>query len=86
MDLEAKGSSSQAALPLVKPLLELVPKPNEPMWFCVDDASQMRRKLAEMMAAEKVWDLEWCIAAAEAEKGNPDRMRDWLQAWAPRGQ
>lgn len=82
--LEPKGSSAQAALPLVKPLLAMVPDQHEPMFFCVDEANQTRRKLAEMMAAEKAWDLEWCVAAAEAEKGNPDRMRDWLQAWAPR--
>lgn len=84
MGLEPKGSSAQAALPLVKPLLTMVPDQDEPMYFCVDEASQKRRNVAEMMAAEKVWDLEWCVAAAEAEKGNPDRMRDWLQAWAPR--
>lgn len=84
LDLEPRGSNTQAALPLVKPLLELVSSPHEPVWFCVDEANQTRRKLAEMMAAEKVWDLEWCVAAAEAEKGSPDKMRDWLQAWAPR--
>jgi hypothetical protein len=86
MNLDAKGSSAQAALPLVKPLLDQIPQRDQPMWFCVDEASQARRKLAEMMAAEKIWSLEWCVAAAEAEKGAPDRMRDWLQAWAPREQ
>jgi hypothetical protein len=83
--LEPTGSSAAAALPLVKPLLAAVPEPEKPFYFCVDEASQTRRKLAEMMAAERVWDFEWCVAAAEAERGNPDRMRDWLQAWAPRG-
>ncbi|PNY25175.1 Ubiquitin fusion degradation protein 1 [Tolypocladium capitatum] len=82
--LDAKGSSAQAALPLVKPLLEKIPNHDEPIFFCVDQANQKRRKLAEMMAAEKKWDLEWCVAAAEAEKGDLDRMREWLQAWAPR--
>lgn len=82
-DLEAKGSSAAVALPLVKPLMAKVPHLEEPMYFCVDEANQMRRKVAEMMAAEGVWELEWCVAAAEAEKGSPDRMRDWLQAWAP---
>lgn len=81
--LEPKGSSSQAALPLVKPLLAAVQAEDAPLYFCVDEASQTRRKLAEMMAAERVWDLEWCVAASEAEKGNPDKMRDWLRAWAP---
>lgn len=84
IDLEPKGSSAQAVLPMVKPLLAAIPNPEEPVYFCVDEANQTRRKLAELVAAEKVWDLEWCIAAAEAEKGNLDRMREWLQAWAPK--
>jgi len=84
MGLEPRGSSAQAALPLVKPLLENIPNQNEPVYFCVDDANQKRRKLAEMVAAENVWDLEWCVAAAEAERGNLDKMREWLQAWAPK--
>ncbi|XP_044718967.1 ubiquitin fusion degradation protein UFD1 domain-containing protein [Hirsutella rhossiliensis] len=82
--LESKGSSAQAILPLVKPLLEKVPEPDKPMFFCVDEANQQRRNLAIMMAAEKGWDLEWCVAAAEAEKGRVEKMREWLQAWAPR--
>lgn len=82
--LEPKGSSAAAALPLVKPLVAAVPDPEKPFHFCVDEASQTRRKVAEMMAAEHLWDVEWCVAAAEAERGSPDRMRDWLQAWAPR--
>lgn len=82
--LDPKGSSTKAALPLVKPLLEKVADRGEPMFFCVDEANQRRRRLAEMVAAEKGWDMEWCVAAAEAEKGNVDRMRDWLLAWAPR--
>ena len=81
--LDAKGSSAQAALPLVKPLLEKISNHGEPMFFCVDEANQTRRRLGEMFAAEKIWDLEWCVAAAEAEKGTVDRMREWLQAWAP---
>ena len=82
--LEPKGSSAQAALPLVKPLLAMVDAPGEAMYFCVDEGNQKRRKVAEMLAAEKAWDLEWCVAAAEAENGNADKMRDWLLAWAPR--
>ncbi|KAJ6439770.1 ubiquitin fusion degradation protein [Purpureocillium lavendulum] len=84
MGLDPKGSSAQAVLPLVKPLLEKIPNHSEPIYFCVDDANQKRRMLAEMLAEEKVWDLEWCVAAAEAERGNLDKMREWLQAWAPK--
>ncbi|KAF5006671.1 hypothetical protein FDECE_6963 [Fusarium decemcellulare] len=81
--LEAKPSSAREVLPLVKPLLADVTNMDESLYFCADETSQRCRKLAEMMASEGVWDLEWCIAAAEAEKGNLERMRDWLQAWAP---
>ncbi|KAG5915947.1 hypothetical protein E4U61_004099 [Claviceps capensis] len=82
--LEGKGSTAAAALPLVKPLLEEMSSAEGNLYFCVDEANQRRRRLAEELSAEKVWDLEWCIAAAEAGKGDLDRMRDWLQAWAPR--
>jgi ssDNA-binding Zn-finger/Zn-ribbon topoisomerase 1 len=81
--LEAKPSSAREVLPLVKPLLGDVGNMDAPLWFCTDEGSQRGRKLAEMMAEEGVWDVEWCIAAAEAEKGSLERMRDWLQAWAP---
>ncbi|GAO18038.1 hypothetical protein UVI_02042850 [Ustilaginoidea virens] len=82
--LEAKGCSASAILPLVKPLVAMVSDSRGKMYFCVDESSQERRKLAESLATEKVWDLEWCVAAAEAEKGDLERMRNWLQAWAPR--
>ena len=80
---EAKPSTSKAVLPLVKPLLAAVDTPGESVYFCVDESNQTGRKLAEMVAGENVWELEWCIAAAEAEKGNLDKMREWLKAWAP---
>ncbi|KAL6813807.1 ubiquitin fusion degradation protein UFD1 domain-containing protein [Trichoderma sp. SZMC 28015] len=82
--LEAKGSSAAAALPLVKPFLPGALDASQPCYFCVDEASQTGRRLAELVAAEKAWDLEWCVAAAEYEKASLDKMRDWLQAWAPR--
>ncbi|PQK17767.1 hypothetical protein BB8028_0008g02740 [Beauveria bassiana] len=84
LGLEAKGSSVQSALPLVKPLVETWQNLDSPMHFCVDELSQTGRKLAAQIASEGVWDIEWCIAAAEAENSNANNMRDWLQAWAPR--
>lgn len=81
--LEPKPSSAREVLPLVKPLLADITNMNAPLYFCTDETSQRSRKLAEMMAAEGVWEVEWCIAAAEVEKGSLERMRDWLQAWAP---
>lgn len=83
LELEEVGTSASAALPLVKPLLEALGTPAEKMHFCVDEGTQKRRKTAEMLAAEGVWDLEWCIAALEAEGGDLARARGWLGDWAP---
>ncbi|KAF6834605.1 ubiquitin fusion degradation protein [Colletotrichum plurivorum] len=83
LGLEAKGASAQTALPLVKPLVQSIPDLQEPMHFCVDEGSQRRRKLAEMLAGEGVWDFEWCIAACEAASGDLDKAREWLSNWAP---
>ncbi|CAG8981317.1 hypothetical protein HYALB_00005117 [Hymenoscyphus albidus] len=86
---QAKGGkgnaslSTQEALPLVRPLMDSYPDHSSPMYFCVDDVSQKRRSLAEMLAAEEAYDLEWCVAACEAEAGNLDATRQWLQNWAP---
>lgn len=83
-DLEPKASSAAGVLPLVKPLLKQLDDGEEKKtWFCVDEESQKQKTVAEMIAAEGVWELGWCVAAAEAEGGDVARMRDWLQAWAP---
>lgn len=82
--LEPKGSSAQAALPAVKPLLTATGNSEDSFHFCVDESSQNGRKMAEMLAAEKGWELEWCIAAAEVQKADLNKMAEWLQAWAPR--
>ncbi|EFQ36372.1 ubiquitin fusion degradation protein [Colletotrichum graminicola] len=83
LGLESKGTSAQAALPIVKPLVQSIPQVQEPIYFCVDEASQRRRKLAEMLAGEGVWDFEWCLAACEAATGDLDKAREWLVNWAP---
>ncbi|KAH8902174.1 hypothetical protein BR93DRAFT_360315 [Coniochaeta sp. PMI_546] len=83
LGLEELGTSAAAALPLVKPLLDALGNSTEKMHFCVDEGTQKRRKLAEMLAAEGVWDLEWCIAALEAEGGDLAKARGWLGDWAP---
>jgi hypothetical protein len=82
-----KGSSrltTQEALPMVKPLTENLTDHNAPMFFCVDEVSQKRRSLAEMLAAENMYVLEWCIAACEASSANLDSSRTWLTNWAPK--
>ncbi|KAL3424191.1 ubiquitin fusion degradation protein [Phlyctema vagabunda] len=76
--------SAKDALPLLQPLMATVEDHAEPMYFCVDDTSQKRRNLAEMLAGERVYDLEWCVAAFEAEGGNLDSARQWLHNWAPK--
>lgn len=106
-DGEDKAMSTKEAIPLVKPFLEgLAPNQsgsgtgNEgwstPLHFCVDEASQKRRVLAEHLAAEKAeatggipdgkggYGFNWCVAALEAEGGKTDAAREWLKNWAPR--
>lgn len=78
------AATALEALPKIKPLMNTLPYHDEPMYFCVDEGSQKRRGFAELIAAEKVYDLEWCIAACEAETGNLDAARTWLQNWAPK--
>ncbi len=82
-NLAAKGSSAQIVLPMIKPLMDVFRNTESPMYFCVDESNQRRRTLAEMLASEKVWDPEWCIAACEAEGPNLDKAREWLMNWAP---
>ena len=76
--------TTKDALLLVQPLMQTIADHRAPMYFCTDEGSQKRRKLAEMLAGEKQYDLEWCVAACEAETGNLDAARQWLQNWAPK--
>ena len=77
-------TSAKAALLLIQPLLQNIMDSTTPMYFCVDEASQKRRKLAEMMSSEEIHEFEWCVAAIEAEGGDLDSARQWLQNWAPK--
>lgn len=86
--LEPKPSGTAAVLPLIKPLVEAFRDAAVPMHFCVDESNQRRRQNAELLAAEEDWDLEWCIAACEADGGaggggGLDRAHEWLVNWAP---
>lgn len=76
--------ATKDALPLVKPLMDTMWDSRENMYFCTDEGSQKRRRLAEMLSAEKTYELEWCVAACEAETGNLEKARTWLQNWAPK--
>jgi len=89
--------TAKDALPMIKPLVDSAVT-REPVFFCVDEASQRRRAMAEMMAAtdaamangnsdadgeEKSYELEWCIAALEAEHNDMGKAREWLKGRAP---
>ncbi|KAF2644872.1 ubiquitin fusion degradation protein-like protein [Massarina eburnea CBS 473.64] len=86
-----KSVPTKDAIPLVKPFLVNMDGRGytTPLHFCVDEASQRRRGVAEMLSAEQGvegkggFGLEWCVAALEAEGGDLDRARAWLKGWAP---
>lgn len=83
LGLEAKGTAAAGLMAEVKPLVADVDDRSKPMQFCVDEGGQKRRLVAEVLASEGIWDLEWCIAAAESEGPNMDKAREWLRNWAP---
>lgn len=78
--ISINGSASY--LPQIKPFMDQINDKSKPMYFCVDEGGQKRRFVADALAAEAIWDFEWCIAAAEAE-GDIHRAREWLSNWAP---
>ncbi|POS73829.1 ubiquitin fusion degradation protein [Diaporthe helianthi] len=81
---EPKAPSGGAAglIQEVKPLVAEVDDRSKPMYLCVDEGGQKRRMVAEVLASEGIWDLEWCIAASEAEGPNMEKGREWLRNWA----
>ncbi|KIV84425.1 hypothetical protein PV11_00206 [Exophiala sideris] len=77
--------SAKDGLPMVKPIMdELAQGVTTGLVFCVDEASQTRRNLANMMASEGEYELEWCAKALEEERGDVGKARDWLKDRAPR--
>ncbi|KAF3048907.1 hypothetical protein E8E11_008726 [Didymella keratinophila] len=88
---EDRSVPTREAIPIVKPFLEGMDGRGyvTPLHFCVDEASQKRRTLAEMLTAEKGiegkggYGMEWCVAALEAENGDLNKARAWLKGWAP---
>lgn len=54
---------------------------NESVEFhiCVEEAIQRRAFLAQMIAAEGVYGLEWCRKAIEEAKGDLGKARNWLE-------
>lgn len=77
---------------MIKPFLDGLTKGKKvtPLHFCVDEGSQKRKQLAELLAAEDGspalhggYNYVWCLGALEAESGNLDEARQWLKNWAP---
>ncbi|MCJ1438840.1 hypothetical protein MMC27_008230 [Xylographa pallens] len=93
LGLERPGEpvTSKEAMGMIRPALEHLTNGGQPLHFCTDEASQKRRTLADMIAAEGQtegqaaggYDLPWCIAALEAEGGDLGGARSWLRNWAP---
>lgn len=87
-------TSSKDILQVIKPLIDPIntkppladsnPNAEVPIYLCVDETSQQRRSLGEMLAAEGVYDLRWCLAALEGGGGDLEKAREWLNSWAPR--
>jgi hypothetical protein len=81
-------TTTKDMLSVIKPVLDAVAvaptvQNTAPFYFCTDEVTQQRRQLAEMLAAEDTYCLEWCIAAVEGTTGDLDRARDWLRTRAP---
>jgi Ubiquitin fusion degradation protein UFD1 len=88
---EDKATTAKDALPLIKPILDGLAL-GGPLWFCVDEASQRRRIVAQHMKEEQEYEVEWWVKALEEVRvGNGDgeggeiaRAREWLGDRAPR--
>ncbi|KAJ5143065.1 uncharacterized protein N7515_001852 [Penicillium bovifimosum] len=93
-DSNSAAMSVAEIMKITRPLVDALNlQPNSsntaPLYLCVDETSQHRRNLAELIAAEsagesnKSYDLPWCIAGAEATGGSLEKTREWLSKWAP---
>ncbi|KAK6346914.1 hypothetical protein TWF696_007014 [Orbilia brochopaga] len=93
--------SSKEATAIVKPLVTVEGLQggytSHPLHFCVDEATQKRKNIAEMLSytddsnSQGGWAIEWCTKAVElvsneatdeAELAN--KARDWLEKFAVR--
>ncbi|EED18372.1 ubiquitin fusion degradation protein (Ufd1), putative [Talaromyces stipitatus ATCC 10500] len=87
-------TSSKEILQVIKPLIASInTQPNQTdstaegdrlFYLCADEMSQQRRVIGELIAAEGVYDLRWCLAALEASSGDLEKAREWMSSWAPR--
>ena len=77
--------TTKDALPKIKPILEqLVKSESRGLTFCVDEAAQSRRAVSEMVAAEGIYELAWCVKALEEERNDLGKARSWLSDRVPK--
>lgn len=72
------------AMKVIKPEVLGMLDENSKFYICVDETVQRRAFLAGMIAAEGIYDLEWCKKAVEESKGDLSKARTWLEQNARR--
>ncbi|PNS15748.1 Ubiquitin fusion degradation protein 1 [Sphaceloma murrayae] len=89
--LSEEGTVAKTAVPMVRDYVQGVAGGDTPLHFCVEEGTQRRRERAGMLKEElegrlgrRAFGFEWCVAAMEAEEGELERARVWLENWAPR--
>jgi hypothetical protein len=89
---EDRGMTAKDALPVVKPVVDGLNGGDGQLWFCVDEASQRRREIAQQMAEQGEYEVEWWVTALEETRrggqedlgGQVDKAREWLSSRAPK--
>ena len=77
--------TTKDALVLVRPIMDqLVKGDGTSLRFCVDEASQQRRLLAEMLAGGDEYELEWCVKSLEETHNDLAAATEWLASRAPK--
>jgi hypothetical protein len=77
--------TTKDALVMVKPIMEqLLKGDGTALRFCVDEASQQRRLLAEILATGGEYEREWCVRALEESHNNLAAASEWLAGRAPK--
>jgi len=72
------------AMKLVKPQVQGMLDESSKFHICVDETVQRRVFLAGMIAAEGLYEMDWCKKAIEEAKGDLGRARTWLEQNARR--
>ena len=77
--------TTKDALVLVRPIMDqLLKGDGTSLRFCVDEASQQRRLLAEMLAGGDEYELEWCVKSLEETHNDLAAATEWLASRAPK--